>query len=133
LKARKRYTAACDFTHGKLSSMTRTLLALCIASQLAACSTVASVSNYFDRGYKIRQENSENVVIEYDTEKFSDVAMLEKASGTCAAYGKSAIFNQSGLEGSGHRVTVYRCLTQSERREREAAEKAGEPVPLRRP
>ncbi|HEX4325791.1 MAG TPA: hypothetical protein VH105_03185 [Burkholderiales bacterium] len=114
--------------------MTRTLLALCLASQLAACSTIASVSTYFDRGYRIRQENSENVVIEYDTEKFSDVAMLEKASGTCAAYGKSAVFNKSDLESNtGHRVTVYRCLTQSERRDRDAAEKAGEPVPLRRP
>jgi hypothetical protein len=110
--------------------MTRTVLALCLALQLAACSTVSS---YFDRGYKVRQENSENVVIEYDPEKFSADAMLEKASGTCAAYGKSAIFNKSDLEGTGHRVTVYRCLTQAERRERDAAEKAGEPVPLRRP
>jgi len=110
--------------------MTRPVLALLLVLQLAACSTVSS---YFDRGYRIRQENSENVVIEYDIEKFSDVAMLEKANGTCAVYGKSAVFNKSDLESTGHRVTVYRCLTQAERREREAAEKAGEPVPLRRP
>lgn len=109
--------------------MTRTVLALCLALQLAACSTV---SNYFDRGYRIRQENSENVVIEYDTEKFSAEAMLEKGNSTCAAYGKSGIFNKSDLESTGRRVTVYRCLTQAERRDREAAEKAGEPIPLRR-
>ena len=113
--------------------MTRTVLALCLALQLAGCSAVSTVSNFFDRGYRIRQENSEYVVIEYDTEKFSDVAMLEKASGTCSAYGKSAVFNKSDLESTGHRVTVYRCLTQSERRDRDAALKAGEPAPLRRP
>lgn len=113
--------------------MIRFVLAACLLLELCACSTVSSMGSYFDRHYRIRENNVDYVTIEYDTEHFSDAEIMEKANSSCNAYAKTGIFNRSYLEPStGRRVSTYRCLTQSERRAREEAEKAGEPVPLRR-
>ncbi|HEY4372257.1 MAG TPA: hypothetical protein VGN52_10055 [Burkholderiales bacterium] len=117
--------------------MIRLVFAACLLLQLAACSTVDSVGKsidtYFDRGWKIREQNTDFVSIEYDTEKFGDADILKKADGTCNAYSKTAIINRSNLDPiTARRVSVYRCLTQNERRAREEAEKNGQPLPLRR-